>query len=64
MITTIYINNIDGVKDFVFEQKRNQDNGRFRSSIFYRGMLDQSFSLTTSLAEIVEIRLRYWNCIC
>ena len=61
MITTIYIKNIDGVKDFVFEQKRNQDNGRFRSSFFYRGMPDQSFSLTTSLAEIVEIRLRYWN---
>ena len=51
MITTIHIKDIDGVKDLLFEQKRNQDNGRYRSSYFYRGMPDKSFSLTTSLAR-------------
>ena len=51
MITTKYIKSIDGVKDLLFEQKRNQDNVRYRSSYFYRGMPDQSFSLTTSLAR-------------
>lgn len=51
MITTIHISDMDGVKDLLFEQKRNQDNGRYRSSYFYRGMPDKTFSLTTSLAR-------------
>lgn len=49
MITTEYINSIDGIKDLLVEQERNPDNGRYRSSYFYRGMPDPSFTLTTSL---------------
>lgn len=49
MIKTINIHDIDGIKDLVFEQERNKDNGRFRSAYFYRGMPDASFLLTTSL---------------
>ena len=51
MIKTVHIQSLDGVQKLLFEQKRNEDNGRFRSSYFYRGMPDQSFSLTTSLAR-------------
>lgn len=40
---------MDEIKSLVFEQDRNPDNGRYRSSFFYRGMPDASFSLTTSL---------------
>ena len=49
MIKTVKIDTLDGVKDLVFEQERNADNGRFRSSFFYRGMPDASFDLSTSL---------------
>ena len=51
MITKKQIKDIDGVKDLLFEQKRNQDNGRYRSSYFYRGLPNIEFSLTTSLAR-------------
>lgn len=51
MIKTVFIDSINGVKDLLFEQKRNKDNGRFRSSFFYRGMPDASFRLTTSLSR-------------
>lgn len=51
MITTVHITDMAGVKDLLFEQKRNEDNGRFRSSYFYRGMPDVSYSLITSLAR-------------
>ena len=49
MIKTIRIDSIDGVKDLMVEQERNSDNGRYRSSYFYRGMPDPSFSIVTSL---------------
>lgn len=49
MIKTVYINDLDGIMGLAFEQERNAENGRFRSSFFYRGMPDASFSLTTSL---------------
>ena len=45
MIKTIKIDSLDGVKDLVFEQERNMDNGRFRSAFFYRGMPDATFVL-------------------
>lgn len=51
MITVKTISTIEELKDLVFEQERNQDNGRFRSSYFYRGMPDASFDLSTSLAR-------------
>ena len=51
MIKQVHINTMDGLKDLIFEQERNKDNGRFRSSFFYRGMPDASFNLTTSLAR-------------
>ena len=51
MVKTVIINTIDQVKDLVFEQERNADNGRFRSSFFYRGMPDASFDLSTSLTR-------------
>ena len=49
MIKTINITNIEGLKDLVFEQKRNEENGRLRSSYFYRGVPDKDFKLVTSL---------------
>ncbi len=49
MINTVHINTIDGVKDLLFEQERNPDNGRYRSSFLYRGVPDATFDLTTSL---------------
>ncbi len=49
MIQEIRITDFGGLQNLVFEQVRNTDNGRFRSSYFYRGMPDASFTLTTSL---------------
>ena len=49
MVHVKRINTIDELKDLVFEQVRNQENGRFRSSYFYRGMPDATFDLSTSL---------------
>ena len=64
MITTIKLNTLNEVKDLLFEQKRNDENGRYRSSFFYRGMPDESYSLITSLsrncgdkADILEMPL-------
>ena len=51
MIKTKRIKTIDQVKDLVFEQERNTDNGRYRSSFFYRGMPDASYDLSTSLSR-------------
>ncbi len=51
MVKTVCIDSIDGVKDLLFEQARNQDNGRYRSSFLYRGVPDASFSLVTSLSR-------------
>ena len=51
MINTVSINTLDGVKDLLFEQERNNDNGRYRSSFMYRGVSDSSFDLTTSLVR-------------
>ncbi len=48
---TIKINDLSGIKELLFEQERNPDNGRYRSSFLYRGMPDPSFSLTTSLCR-------------
>ena len=49
MIKTVKINTLDGVKDLLFEQERNKDNGRYRSAFFYRGMPDANYNLSTSL---------------
>ncbi len=51
MIQTVLIKDIEGIKDLAFEQTRNEANGRYRSSYFYRGMPDSSFDLSTSLAR-------------
>ena len=51
MITEKKITTINEIKDLVFEQERNKDNGRFRSSYFYRGMPDASYDLSTSLSR-------------
>lgn len=51
MINTIKIDTLDGIKDLLFDQERNADNGRYRSSFFYRGMPDASFDLSTSLTR-------------
>jgi len=51
MIKTVYINDIEEVKNLVFEQERNTDNGRYRSSYFYRGVPDASYDLSTSLSR-------------
>ena len=46
---TIVIDTIDGIAQLVFEQQRNDQNGRYRSSYMYRGMPDVSYDLQTSL---------------
>ena len=51
MIHIEHISDIDGIKDLLFEQTRNEQNGRFRSSYFYRGVPDESFDLSTSLSR-------------
>ena len=49
MIKTVEIRTMEGVQNLVFEQTRNSNNGRYRSSYFYRGLPNESYSLTTSL---------------
>lgn len=51
MIQTVMINSLDDAKNLIFEQERNKDNRRYRSSFFYRGMSDVSYSMLTSLAR-------------
>lgn len=51
MIITKKIDTLDGVKDLLFEQERNIENGRYRSSYFYRGLPNVAFDLKTSLAR-------------
>ncbi len=51
MIQEVLINDINGIQNLLFEQERNKDNGRLRSSFFYRGMPDASFDLSTSLSR-------------
>lgn len=48
MVETIEIHTMEGVQALAFEQTRNSI-GRYRSSFFYRGLPDESYSLTTSL---------------
>ena len=49
MIHTEHVNDINGVKDLLFEQTRNEQNGRYRSAYFYRGVPDDDYDLSTSL---------------
>lgn len=49
MIKTVEIRTMEGAQALAFEQTRNESTGRYRSSFFYRGLVDESFSLTTSL---------------
>ena len=49
MIKTVHINTLDEVKNLLFEQTRNEQNGRYRSSYFYRGLPNKDYSLITSL---------------
>lgn len=51
MIEEIRIDTLDALKDLVFEQYRNEENGRLRSPYFYRGLPDASYSLVTSLHQ-------------
>lgn len=51
MVKTVFLKTVDQIKNLVFEQERNPDNGRFRSSFFYRGMPDASYDLSTSLSR-------------
>ena len=46
---TVRIDSIDGIKELVFEQRRNEQNGRYRSSYMYRGLANAAFRLETSL---------------
>lgn len=48
MIKYVEIHSMEGVQKLLFEQTRN-NHGRYRSSYFYRGVPDESYSLTTSL---------------
>ena len=49
MVKTVEIRTMEGVQALAFEQTRNNSTGRYRSSYFYRGLPDESYSLTTSL---------------
>ena len=49
MIKIVRIDSLDGIKDLMFEQQRNQESGRYRSAFFYRGLPDTNFDLSTSL---------------
>lgn len=51
MIREVHITTMEGLKDLLFEQERNKDNGRYRSSFFYRGLPDCSYVLSTSLSR-------------
>ena len=51
MIKIVRIDTLDEVKNLIFEQERNVENGRYRSAFFYRGMPDESYDLSTSLAR-------------
>lgn len=46
---TVLINTIEELQHLVFEQERNNENGRYRSAYMYRGMPDASYHLQTSL---------------
>lgn len=49
MIKTVYIDSINGVMDLISEQEYNSGIGRYRSSVFFRGLPNVDFKLTTSL---------------
>ena len=51
MIKRVKIDSFDGIKDLLFEQERNKDNGRYRSAFYYRGVPDAAYDLSTSLAR-------------
>jgi len=54
MITTKYINTIEDLTTLMFEQERNKENGRYRSSYLYRGMPNESFKIITSLNRVCK----------
>lgn len=49
MIKTVKIDTLDGVLDLLKEQKYIESLKRYRNSYLFRGMLDSSFELVTSL---------------
>ncbi len=49
MIKEKYIDSMDDIREIMFEQKKNERNGRLRSPYLYRGMLSTTFELKTSL---------------
>lgn len=49
MIIERRIENIEDVKDLIFDVPQNPENGRYRSAFLYRGMSDADFELKTSL---------------
>ena len=51
MIKIQKLNTLDEVKNLLFEQQRNLDNGRLRSSFLYRGMSNSDFNIMTSLSR-------------
>lgn len=49
MIQTYYINNFEELFDLIAEQPFNNDKKRYRSSFLYRGLVNDTYSLVTSL---------------
>lgn len=49
MITTVKITTIEEAERFLFEYKHDEKIGRLRSDYLYRGIVDSSFKLATSL---------------
>lgn len=49
MIQEIKLSSIEDIMSLAFEQRENEENGRYRSPYFYRGMPNSSYKLETSL---------------
>ena len=52
MITTVRIDNLEGINELLLESvKADEGSGRFRSAYYYRGMPSEKHNLTTSLTR-------------
>ena len=50
-ITTVHIDTLEGISELLFESVKADDNGRYRTAYYYRGMPNVDYSLATSLAR-------------
>ncbi|MBO4236063.1 MAG: FRG domain-containing protein [Firmicutes bacterium] len=50
-ITTVHIDSLEGISELLFEAVNADENGRYRTAYYYRGMPNVDYSLVTSLAR-------------